>query len=123
MGTQKDKIKDFIDLYENSYREKEKLWKLFKLEGPMREKADAKIVAAALKFTLESKALFSIQLITDWLYMAGIFAHDSYEYRINTPGTTGPSNWSLVMPLSLDELLSHPVNASIKAMVSASGRV
>ena len=123
MGKKKEEIKDFIDLYKNSFREKEKLWQQLKLTGPMREEADAAIVAAALSFTLASQAIFSIQLITDWLYLTNALKEDSYQYRINTPGTTNPQNWSLVMPISLDELLRHPVNVKIKAMVASSGRI
>jgi hypothetical protein len=118
----KEHLLDFLDLYQNSYCEKEKLWKHFKLRGPMREKADSEIVRAALKFTLASSAIFCIQLITDWLYPAGIFKGDAYQYRVNTPGTISDKNWSQVLPIPLEKLLKHKATKEIRKMVADSGR-
>jgi 4-alpha-glucanotransferase len=122
LGKKKEELADFIDIYKNSYQEKEKLWKQLKLKGTMREQADAEILHAALKITLDSQAIFCIQLITDWLYLTDIFKGDSYQYRINTPGTISDKNWSLTMPISLEELLKHEVTKEIRQMVVASGR-
>lgn len=123
LGKRKKEVLDFIDLYENSYREKEKLWKHLKLKGRMRERADREIIEAVLKITLDSKAVFCINLITDWLYLADIFRGDPYQYRINTPGTISRNNWSLVIPIALEDLLKHKVCGKIKQMVAASGRI
>jgi 4-alpha-glucanotransferase len=119
----KEELADFIDLYQNSYHEKEKLWKQMKLAGPMREKSDKDIIREALKITLNSSSLFCINTIIDWLYLADIFQGDPYEYRINTPGTIADKNWSLLIPISLDDLLKHNINRQIKELVSASGRI
>ncbi len=118
----REQLKDFIDFYENSYREKERLWRHLKLSGQMREKSDAEIVRAALKTTLEARAIFCIQTLLDWLFLTDIFQGDPYAYRINTPGTISAKNWSLTIPLSLEELLKHKVCREIKEMISASGR-
>ena len=123
LGKRQEEIMDFIDMYKNSFQEKEKLWKHLKIHGPMREKADSEILAAVLKITLESKAIFCIQLISDWLYLAGIFKEDAYQYRINNPGTISQDNWSLVMPISLEELLKHKMNKDIRQLVASSGRI
>jgi 4-alpha-glucanotransferase len=122
LGKKKEELADFIDIYKNSYQEKEKLWKQLKLKGTMREKADAQILRAALKITLDSRAIFCIQLITDWLYLTDIFKGDPYQYRINTPGTISDKNWSLVMPISLEELLKHEVTKEIRQMIVSAGR-
>jgi 4-alpha-glucanotransferase len=118
-----EELKDFIEFYENTYLEKEKLWKHFKIKGAMREKSDSHIVRAALKITLDSEAVFCIQLITDWLYLADLVPGDPYLFRINTPGTTSSQNWSLTMPLSLEELLEHKICQDIKQMISSAGRI
>jgi 4-alpha-glucanotransferase len=123
LGKKKEELADFIDLYQNSYHEKEKLWKQMKLAGPMREKSDKDIIREALKITLNSSSLFCINTIIDWLYLADIFQGDPYEYRINTPGTIADKNWSLLIPISLDDLLKHNINRQIKELVSASGRI
>jgi 4-alpha-glucanotransferase len=123
LGKKKEELADFIDVYKNSYQEKEKLWKQLKLKGALREKADAEIMRAVLKITLDSQAIFCIQLITDWLYLADIFKGDPYQYRINTPGTISEQNWSLTVPISLEELLKHKVSKEIRKMIRSSGRI
>jgi 4-alpha-glucanotransferase len=123
LGKKKEELADFIDLYENSYREKEKLWKHLGLKGPMREKCDSEILKAALKISLESRAIFCINTIIDWLYLTDIFKGDPYQYRINTPGIITDKNWSLTIPISLEELLKHKINKDIKQLVVSSGRI
>jgi len=118
----KEHLADFIDLYQNSFQEKEKLWKHLKISGPMREKCDSEILRQALKISLDSNAIFCVNTIVDWFYLADIFSGDPYPYRINTPGTINDKNWSLVLPLSLEELLKHKVAAEIRTLISASNR-
>jgi 4-alpha-glucanotransferase len=113
----KEHLVDFIDLYENSFQEKEKLWKKLGLEGVMRERGDAEILEAAIKFTLRSAAVFVIHSMTDWLGLAGVFKGDPYQYRVNTPGTISEKNWSQVLPLALEDLLQHPINSKIRQLV------
>lgn len=123
LGKRKEEVRDFIELYENSFQEKEKLWKRLELSGEMREESDTEIVRQALRISLESRSVFCVNTIIDWLYLAGIFKQDPYQYRINTPGTISNRNWSLVLPLSLEELLSHKINKEIRNMVASSGRI
>lgn len=123
LGKNRQEIGDFIDLYENTYHEKEKLWKHFGLSGPMREKSDPEIARSALKITLESSAIFCINTVIDLLCLADIFQGNPYQYRINTPGTVSDKNWSLTIPIPLDELLRHRVNKEIRKLVKSSGRV
>ncbi|MCX5714757.1 MAG: 4-alpha-glucanotransferase [Candidatus Omnitrophica bacterium] len=122
LGRKGSELLDFIEMYQNSYQEKEKLWKKMALVGPMREKGDAKILAAALKIVMGAKSHFFIQLITDYLGLTDILKGDPYQYRINTPGTTSDKNWSQVYPIPLEDLLQHPVNSQIRQMVIDSGR-
>ncbi len=114
LGKRKEELADFIDMYKNSYLEKEKLWKQLKIKGPMREKCDNEILKATLKITLDSNAIFCINTLIDWLCLADIFKGDPYQYRINTPGTISEKNWSITIPVSLEELLRHKVNKEIR---------
>lgn len=118
----KEEVSDLVEMYVNTYQEKEKLWKLMKLKGRMREKCDKKIIASAFKITLAARSIFCVENIFDWMYFAGQLHGDPYQYRINTPGTVGPQNWSLTLPIYLEELLKHKSNAQIKKMISASNR-
>jgi len=123
LARKKEELLDFIDLYENSYNEKEKLWKQLKLPEPMREKADPEIVKAALEISLDSSSIFCINTIVDWLYLTDLFRGDPYQYRTNTPGTIRPQNWSLVIPLSLEELLQQELCLQMKEMNFSSARI
>lgn len=118
----KEHLGDFIDLYLNSYHEKQKLWQHLGLLGSMREKSDAKIVEAVFKITLNSNAIFCINTLVDMLYLADIFRGDPYEKRINVPGTVSEANWSLTIPLPLEDLLKHRVNKDISKLIESSGR-
>ncbi|MCU0665578.1 MAG: 4-alpha-glucanotransferase [Candidatus Omnitrophica bacterium] len=123
LGKRKEEVGDFIEMYQNTYQEKEKLWKLLGMTGVMQEEASDELVEKALKFNYETSAIFSIQLITDLLSMGGIFKGDPYQYRINFPGTTNQTNWSLVLPLSLEELAKHKVTDKIKQAIADSNRL
>jgi len=123
LGKRQEELGDFIELYENTYLEKEKLWKHLKLNGNMREKSDAEIVRAALNITASSNSVFCIELIFDLLYMAGLCKGDPYRYRVNFPGTVSANNWSLKLPVSLEELSAHKITKELKKIVTASGRI
>ena len=123
LGKRKEDLADFIDMYNNTYHERERLWRQLKIEGPMREKSGAEIVRLALKISLNSSAIFCINTLIDWLYLADVFSADPYQYRINTPGTISDKNWSLRIPISLEDLLKLKINKDIRRMIAASGRI
>jgi 4-alpha-glucanotransferase len=123
LGKRKEELADFIDMYNNTYHEKEKLWKQLGLAGEMREKSGAEIVRLALKISLNSSAIFCINTLIDWLYLADVFSADPYQYRINTPGTISDKNWSLRIPIFLEDLLKLKINKDIRQMIAASGRI
>lgn len=123
LGKRKEELADFIGLYENTYQEKEKLWRHLKIQGLMKEESDSEIVRAALRITLESSTIFCINLIIDYLYLTDIFKGGPYQYRINTPGTISEKNWSLVIPVPLEDLLRHKVCDEIRDMVVSSARI
>jgi 4-alpha-glucanotransferase len=115
---------------ESTPEEREKFWKHLGLEGPVREIADPEVTGAALKFILRTKSIFSIQLIFDWLNLAGsgkpeksILTGDQSRFRINKPGTVSAENWSILLPVSLEDLLDHEVCAEIRNLVAESGRI
>jgi 4-alpha-glucanotransferase len=89
----------------------------------MTEEASAELLSRAMKLVLSSRAIFCINSIRDYLGLVDLFPGDPYQYRINVPGTISPKNWSLRLPLSLEELLAHPLNQQIRKMVVDSGRV
>jgi len=123
LGKKKEDVADFIDVYLNSYQEKEKLWKLLGCPGEMTEKASAELLARAIKFTLDARSVFCIQSVRDWLGLTDIFKGDPYQYRVNVPGTISEKNWSLRLPISLEDLIHHKVNKQIRKMITDSARL
>ncbi len=123
LGKRKEEMKDFITLYEDTFNEKNKLWKHLSLKGPMREKANPEIIESVLRITLESRSIFCINLMIDWLMLTNIFKGDPYQYRINTPGTISDKNWSLTIPISLEDLLKHDICKDIRKMIKSSERL
>jgi 4-alpha-glucanotransferase len=123
LGRKKEEVGDFIELYENTFGEKEKLWKLLDCSGQMAEVASSDLLAKIIKLVLSSRAIFCINPIWDYLGLADIFKGDPYQYRVNVPGTISPKNWSLKLPVSLEELLVHPLNQQIRKMIVDSERV
>ncbi len=122
LGRRREEVADFIEMYENTFQEKERLWRTLKISGSMQKSANRKVISAALKMALESRAIFCIHSILDWLNLAAILKGDTHQYRINTPGTISEKNWSLVIPIPLEELLKHKVTKEAKKMIASSGR-
>ncbi len=123
LGKNREEVGDFIELYENTYAEKEKLWKILDCRGIMQEEPTPELLAKVTQFILGSQAIFCINSIIDYLGLVDIFPGDSYRCRINVPGTIRPQNWSLRLPLSLEKMLALPLNKKIRKMVTDSVRI
>lgn len=119
----KEEVPVLIGLYEDTFGEKEKLWKQLDLFGPLREKCDKEIFQAILKLNLQASSVFCVNTLVDLLYLGDLWEGNAYQYRINTPGTISDKNWSLKIPLSLEELTKHPVTKQIRKLISESGRI
>ncbi|MFY9401875.1 MAG: 4-alpha-glucanotransferase [Candidatus Omnitrophota bacterium] len=122
-GILREHLLDFIDMWENTFKEKDKLWGILGLVGPMREECDAEIFSAILKFILKANSIISINNLFDILYYGGFLKEDSYKYRINTPGTVSKANWSLKSPIPLEGLLKDSFASNIRKLVLESARV
>jgi 4-alpha-glucanotransferase len=122
LGKRREELVDFIGMYKNTYKEKEKIWTHLGISGDVRDNCDPRVLARVLKFTLDSRSVFCIQTIIDYLGLSDMLKGDSYQYRINTPGTISAKNWSLTIPISLEDLIKHKVNKVIRSMIISSGR-
>ncbi|MDI6758504.1 MAG: 4-alpha-glucanotransferase [Candidatus Omnitrophota bacterium] len=123
LGKRREDVLDFIEMYENTYNEKEKLWRQLLIGSTLREDSNAEIIAAVLKLTLGSNAIFCINTLIDLLYLGDILEDDSFVYRLNTPGIVSDKNWSLTIPISLEDLLRQKINKEIRRLNCECGRV
>ena len=106
-------VRDFIDLFLGSHDEKERFWRRLGGAGPAPQKATPAFVRNALESAGRSAAVFSVQLIFDWLSVDRPLPGRPGDYRVNYPGSVGPHNWSVLCPLSLDDHRRWPGNSII----------
>ena len=131
----RDRAGEFINLYLESHGEKGKFLNYLEpqakqkacLSDPARiamEKAClSDLIRMAMEKASNTASIFSIQLLQDWISIDCLNECDLWEFRINFPGTVNPKNWSLVMPLSLEDMLALPMNTIIKNINSKAERI
>lgn len=123
LGRPEREIGNLISEYLLSYHEKQKFWSYLGLTGPFQEAYSTALLQAALQKAADSSSIFSVQLLQDWLGLGDLYTGDSWNHRINVPGSVNPNNWSLVAPVSLEEMQTLLVNRQIKKINQSSGRV
>ena len=115
-------VKDLIDLYRGSYDEKDKFLEFLGIHSSEAEGNPSLFIKRALEKINQSASIFSIQLLFDYLSLDSLFDFDPWDARINFPGTISDKNWTLVMPISLEDMLNLPINNTIKSIIKQSGR-
>lgn len=106
--------RDMIDLHSGSFDEKEKFLKFLGLEGEPHGIYPRQLVKKALEKISETASIFSVPLIFDWLSLDSLLKIDPWDIRINFPGTLSEKNWTIVLPIPLEDMLKLPINEAIK---------
>jgi len=108
LGRSWDEIFEIVNLYLESSGEKNKYLKYLYGENPDTGEINSALIRKNLEKINETKSIFSIQQIFEFLYLDENYLEKNAEwnYRINTPGLISESNWSLKMPFSLEDLKS-----------------
>jgi 4-alpha-glucanotransferase len=113
----------FYDANRESFTERQKFWAYLGMKGAPEDKASKELVKAAINKANATKSVFSIQLIQDWLSLGSYYDKwDRMEMRVNTPGTMSDKNWTITIPLSLEDLLQAKVNEEIRTMNEEANR-
>ncbi|WP_297425214.1 4-alpha-glucanotransferase [Clostridium sp.] len=110
-------IEGLVKEYKNTFGEKEKLWEIMGLDGHVRERCDKEIITSAIKSVVFSNAVFCIDSIIDYLIAVGVVKQDYHMYRFNRPGVLDARDWSLVLPISLEELLNENICNQIQEIL------
>src|SRR3989338_401155 len=118
----RDKTGEFINLYLESHGEKSKFLNYLGPEAKQKV-CLSDLIRRAMEKASSAASIFSIQLLQDWISIDCLNECDLWGFRINFPGTVGPHNWSLVMPLSLEDMLALPMNTVIKNINSKAERI
>ncbi|HAJ56624.1 MAG TPA: 4-alpha-glucanotransferase [Candidatus Omnitrophica bacterium] len=122
LGSDETTAKGIVDLYKGSFDEKKKFIEFLGLEHASGDTYPSLLIKQALEKASESASIFSVQLLHDWLSLDSLFDFDPWELRINFPGTLSEKNWTLVLPISLEDMLELPINEVIKKINHDSGR-
>jgi 4-alpha-glucanotransferase len=94
----------------------------FFLQAPRPDLSPIEALGLALGKAAESPSIFSVQLIQDLWALGDALPGDPAEWRVNTPGTVGAHNWSVVLPRPLEEWGSLPMNEALRELHRRTGR-
>ncbi len=118
-----NEARDLVNLYKDSHDERRKFWDYLGMGNKFGRNCSHDLVRLALGKVSDSASIFSIQLLQDWLSIDCLYDCDFCQLRINSPGTISDKNWSIVMDLSLEDILSLPVNNIINDINSKTHRL
>ncbi|MDI6591617.1 MAG: 4-alpha-glucanotransferase [Patescibacteria group bacterium] len=68
-------------------------------------------------------SIFCLLFLLEWLFLGDILKGDPQKYRFNIPGLISKKNWSIRMPISLEELLNLSINRQIRKILEKTGRI
>lgn len=105
---------------EASKLEREQLLKI--ILGKKKKVSFKKLIEKNLEIINASKSIFCILLLSEWLFLTDILKGNPAKYTFNRPGTVSPKNWSIKMPISLEELLENPLYSKIRKILEKTGR-
>jgi len=119
-----DHAREFVDTYMSGYSEKLKYCRYIGYEGNKEMPVTAEFISKSIKKIFECNSIFSIQLMQEYLYLDKDFLKNfsTAEYRINSPGTVNDQNWTIRIPIPLEEILSLQINQVLKKLVKDSYR-
>jgi 4-alpha-glucanotransferase len=110
--------------YETDAKEKKQFFRFIELPQDSTEEINQEIIEKGLFNSANSNSIFNIESLFEYLFLDEEILNEKAnpEFRINLPGTVNYKNWSLRIPISLEKLKNHPVNAVIKKLIQESGR-
>ncbi|MDZ4711919.1 MAG: 4-alpha-glucanotransferase [bacterium] len=120
-----DDSKEIVEVYLTSFGEKSKFSRYSGLINHKETTTTEELTEASLTRINSSASIFSIQLINEYLYLDKYFLENfsSPGYRINFPGIVNDINWSLRIPVSLEQMKELPVNKKIKEICFETDRI
>lgn len=103
--------------------EKKKFWEFLGLGGEFTDPVSAAWVEACLRKAGETRSIFSIQLLQDWMSLDRASGAEFESARINKPGIVDEMNWRLRSPLSLEDMMRSDLPKQILKINQGTGRV
>ena len=111
---------NFYNMFSEAAGEKDMF---LKFGGAKKDANPKEVLKSALARVNEAASVFSINLIQDLLCLGDYFNDwDKEDLRVNTPGMVDEKNWTIVMPLSLEQMIDSDLNGEIRKIYKDSGR-
>lgn len=125
LGLNYESAAELTELYRSTFNEKKKFRQFTGVREEFSNKASAELIKSSLMKISESDSVFSIQLLMEYLYLNENILNDykGHNVRINFPGTVSDDNWTMIIPVSLEELINMDINESIREINLNSGRI
>jgi len=119
-----EKINEFTYLYYDTYGERQKFLNHIEYIGDENADISPGIISKNLEKINQANSIFSIQLIQEYLALDEMLLTKMkrWSYRINIPGSVSNKNWSLLLPVSLEEMMEMEINHRIKNILFSTGR-
>jgi 4-alpha-glucanotransferase len=109
LGKSHCEVYGIVDMYIETFNEKLDLWNSLGMSGALDEHWSKKIIESMVEYIAKSSSIFCMQSALD-LMLLEYDIKDIKNFRINVPGTVGESNWSLRLPLNLEDMLNMKMN-------------
>lgn len=120
-----DEAKEITEIYLSSFGEKNNFRKYIGLDERTELSDPVSLIKKSLEKISSAASVFSIQLIMEYLYLDKniLEKYSGWNQRINFPGTVDGNNWSMVIPVPLDELKNLKINETISDILKNSDRI
>lgn len=105
---------------EASQSEKKQLSNLISVKK--KEISLKKLIEKNLKLINDSKSIFCILLLNEWLFLSNVLKREPSQYIFNRLGTISSENWSSKLDIPIELLLNHPIINKIKEIVKKTKR-
>lgn len=120
-----DTAGEITDIYLSTFSEKNNFRNYIDMDEKTELSDSALFIKRALEKINSADSIFSIQLIMEYLYLDKdiLDKYSGWDQRINFPGTVDGNNWSIVIPVTLEELKDLKINETIIDILKNSNRV
>ena len=120
-----DTAGEITDIYLSTFSEKNNFRNYIGMDEKTELSDSALFIKRALEKINSADSIFSIQLIMEYLYLDKdiLDKYSGWDQRINFPGTVDGNNWSMVIPVTLEELKDLKINETIIDILKNSNRV
>lgn len=116
---------EIINSYLGSFKEKNKFLEYLHGRAKKNSRGFNGLLKQNIQRISESASIFNIQMLQEYLCLDKklLKSINKWSYRINTPGTFGKKNWSVKLPIKLEDLESLEINKIILDINKKTGRV